>query len=178
VTFTHDAELALRGAEALANTPDDELRTPSDLRAHLEEWEWTGVGELGDDDVADALRLRDRLVRLWSLDLDPLVEEVNAMLREAGALPQLVAHDSWGYHLHATTDDAGLGDRLVAETAMAFLDLVRQEQLDRLGICAATGCDGVLVDLTRNRSRRFCSTRCGNRTHVAAYRRREDEDRG
>ena len=26
---------------------------------------------------------------------------VNAMLREAGALPQLVKHDRWDYHLHA-----------------------------------------------------------------------------
>jgi hypothetical protein len=31
---------------------------------------------------------------------------------------------------------------------------------------------GVVVDLSRNRSRRFCSTTCGNRVAVAAYRAR------
>jgi predicted RNA-binding Zn ribbon-like protein len=30
----------------------------------------------------------------------------------------------------------------------------------------------VLVDLSKNRSRRFCDSGCGNRTNVAAYRAR------
>jgi hypothetical protein len=34
-------------------------------------------------------------------------------------------------------------------------------------------CDQVLVDLSRNRSERYCDARtCGNRVHVAAYRAR------
>jgi hypothetical protein len=34
-------------------------------------------------------------------------------------------------------------------------------------------CDQVLVDLSRNRSKRYCDARtCGNRVHVAAYRAR------
>ena len=33
----------------------------------------------------------------------------------------------------------------------------------------------VVLDLTRNRSRRFCSTDCANRVAVAAYRRRAKE---
>ena len=39
-------------------------------------------------------------------------------------------------------------------------------------VCAGDGCQGVVVDLSRNRSRRFCSTACGNRAAVAAYRAR------
>jgi predicted RNA-binding Zn ribbon-like protein len=31
-------------------------------------------------------------------------------------------------------------------------------------------CSSVHVDLSKNRSRRFCSTACANRTNVAAYR--------
>ncbi|HEY7050070.1 MAG TPA: CGNR zinc finger domain-containing protein, partial [Jatrophihabitantaceae bacterium] len=67
-----------------------------------------------------------------------------------------------------------LADRLAAEAGMAFADLIRTGELDRLRICAADDCDAVLVDLTRNRSRIYCDTgNCGNRQHVAAYRARQ-----
>jgi predicted RNA-binding Zn ribbon-like protein len=42
---------------------------------------------------------------------------------------------------------------------------------DRLGVCAAPDRDRVFVDLTRNGSRRFCSTACQNRVKAARYRR-------
>ena len=45
-------------------------------------------------------------------------------------------------------------------------------------ICAAPDCQAVLVDLSKNRSRRYCDTgNCGNRQHVAAYRERLHRDR-
>jgi len=66
------------------------------------------------------------------------------------------------------------GDRLAAEAGMAFADLIRAGELDRLRVCAGDDCDAVLVDLTRNRSRIYCDTgNCGNRQHVAAYRARQ-----
>ena len=55
---------------------------------------------------------------------------------------------------------------------MAFTDVIRTRQLDRLRLCAAADCRNVHVDLSKNRSRRFCSTACANRTNVAAYRTR------
>jgi predicted RNA-binding Zn ribbon-like protein len=97
---------------------------------------------------------------------------VNAELRTASALPQLVQHDGWDYHLHATPSHAPLADRLAVEAAMAFADVIRSDQLDRLRLCAAEDCDDVLVDLSKNRSRRFCSLPCANRVNVAAYRQR------
>jgi predicted RNA-binding Zn ribbon-like protein len=42
----------------------------------------------------------------------------------------------------------------------------------------APDCDAVLIDLSKNRSRRYCDTgNCGNRQHVAAYRERLYRDR-
>ena len=50
---------------------------------------------------------------------------------------------------------------------------------DRLQTCAAPDCNRVLVDLSRNRSKRYCDSRtCGNRLHVAAYRARRKEAAG
>ena len=50
----------------------------------------------------------------------------------------------------------------------------RSDELERLRLCDAPDCDAVLVDLSRNRSRRYCDTgNCGNRANVAAYRARK-----
>ncbi len=121
----------------------------------------------------DAVRaLRPRLAQLWEVDEDGAVDIVNALLREGNAQPQLVKHDAWDYHLHATRPDTPLADRMAVEAAMAMVDVIRMGEYGRLQTCAASGCDDVLVDLSKNRSRRFCGTSCANRTNVAAYRAR------
>ena len=58
---------------------------------------------------------------------------------------------------------------------MAMIDVIRADELSRFGICAADDCEDVVLDLSRNRSRRFCSTTCGNREAVAAYRARQSQ---
>jgi len=103
---------------------------------------------------------------------DEAVLLVNTLLRERSALPQLVAHDGWEYHIHATSPDAPLADRFAVDAAMAMADVIRTGELIRLRYCAADDCDNVLVDLSKNRSRRFCGLTCANRTNVAAYRSR------
>ncbi len=173
--FAHDTEVALAAAVDLVNTdqPDgDGLADPAALDAWCDRWGTTG-SRAGDDAELGAVRaLRARLRRLWELDEDAVAAEVNAMLREGGALPQLVTHDGWGYHLHATPPDAPLAHRMAVEAAMALVDVVRAGELDRLVVCGAQDCGDVIVDLSRNRSRRYCSTACQNRVNVAAFRAR------
>ena len=123
-------------------------------------------------EVGQVRALRPRLRRLWQLDEDGLAAAVNTILRDAHALPQLVRHDESDYHLHATRPEAPLASRMAVEAAMAFVDVLRQKQLDRLRVCGADDCDDVLVDLSRNGSRRYCSATCSNRVNVAAFRAR------
>jgi predicted RNA-binding Zn ribbon-like protein len=178
VTFTHDTEVALVAAAALANTAgggggEDTLRTPADLSRFLDEQGWFGY-RAGDEAELEAVRaLRPELRRLWQLDETQLVDHVNRILREAGALPQLVDHDGLGWHVHAVPQEAPLATRMAVEAAMAFIDVVRTGELDRLKTCAAEDCDDVVVDLSRNRSKRFCEGGCGNRENVRAYRDRQ-----
>ena len=80
------------------------------------------------------------------------------MLADAGAVPQLVRHDEWDWHLHAVGPERDLPTRIVVETAMAMIDVIRADEMSRLGVCADDTCDGVVLDLSRNRSKRFCST--------------------
>jgi len=175
VVFAHDTEQALAAVVALVNTEQpegDALSEPAQLDAFVEQWGWTG-SRTGDRAELDQVRgLRPLLRELWQADEDELVERVNTLLQDARALPRLVRHDGWGYHLHATTPDAPLVERMAVEAAMAFVDVVRQQEQDRLRVCDAHDCADVLVDLSRNRSRRYCSTSCGNRLNVAAFRAR------
>jgi predicted RNA-binding Zn ribbon-like protein len=176
MVFAHDTEEALSAAAALVNTLDGDQELLPDVAA-LDEfvttWGWTGsrTGDLAE--LRAVQGLRPRLRELWLVDEDRLVSIVNDMLREAKALPRLVRHDDWGYHLHATPPEAPLATRIAVEAAMAFVDVVRSEELSRLGICAYPGCENVVIDLSRNRSRRFCDSGCGNRAAVAAYRSRK-----
>jgi predicted RNA-binding Zn ribbon-like protein len=50
--------------------------------------------------------------------------------------------------------------------------MIGAQRAHRLGICAAMNCDRVLVDMTKNAGRRFCSITCQNRTKTAAFRQR------
>ncbi len=175
MVFAHDTDVALAAAAALVNTeqPDgDAIADLAGLDAFVQEWGWTGSRRHDDAEVAQVRALRARLRRLWHLDEAAAVLVVNEVLRQARALPQLVEHDEEGYHLHATSPEAPLADRMAVEAAMAVADVVRHRELERMRVCAADGCGDVLVDLSKNRSRRFCGTSCANRTHVAAFRAR------
>jgi predicted RNA-binding Zn ribbon-like protein len=174
--FAHDTEVALGAAAALVNTARsriDGLATLGDLDEFVSTWSWSGSRTRDTAELAAVRALRPRLQRLWEVDEDEAVSIVNDLLREYHALPQLIQHDDWGYHVHATPQDAPLAARMAVEAAMAFVDVIRTGQLDRLRVCAADDCQDVHVDLSKNRSRRFCSTGCANRTNVAAYRARK-----
>jgi predicted RNA-binding Zn ribbon-like protein len=173
--FAHDTEVSLNATAALVNTARggaEELPDVAALDAFVDAWRWTG-SRAHDQAELDAVRdLRRRLERLWQMTEDEAAELVNALLRDANALPQLVTHDGWGYHVHATSPEAPLADRMAVDAAMAIADMIRSGELARLRVCAANDCEDILVDLSKNRSRRFCSVTCANRVNVAAYRSR------
>jgi predicted RNA-binding Zn ribbon-like protein len=174
MVFAHDTRMALRAAVALVNTAGriDELTTVDELAAFYEAWQYTGrldrtVAEL------DAVRaVRAPVRELLTSDRDAAVTIINAWLAEAGAVPQLVRHGETDWHVHATRGDEPLDRRILVETAIAMTELVRDDETSRLKVCAARACDGIVLDLTRNRSRVFCSAACTNRMAQAAHRAR------
>ena len=175
--FAHDTEVSFNATAALVNTARggvDELPDIAALDAFVEHWGWSG-SRTHDQAELDAVRaLRPKLAELWDMTEDDAVRLVNTLLRDANALPQLVRHDGWEYHIHATSREAPLADRMAVDAAMAFADLIRFGELTRLRYCAAPDCDDVMIDLSKNRSRRFCSLTCANRVNVAAFRSRRN----
>ena len=173
--FAHDSEVALATTAALVNSlqrDQDELPTPAALDALCDRFEFSGRRDHTVAELDAVTALRPRLRALWSGDRDAVVGLVNELLDESAALPQLVRHDDWDWHVHATSADAPLAKRMAVEAAMAMVDVIRADELDRLRICLADDCDDVVVDLSRNRSKRYCDRGCGNRVNVAAYRAR------
>jgi predicted RNA-binding Zn ribbon-like protein len=175
MVFGHDTEVALQAAVTLANSalPPDTLQTIEDLDAFYSGYEYTGRRDQSRAEL-DAVRdMRPRLRELLTASRDRAVEIVNQMLADARAVPQLVRHDQWDWHVHAVEPESPLPTRICVETALAMIDVIRADEMSRLGVCADDDCQGVVLDLSRNRSRRFCSTTCGNRNAVAAYRARQ-----
>lgn len=174
MAFTHDTSQALLAAAELANSLDDPdaFSNVGDLDEFFTRFGYSGRFD-GDHGELEAVRsIRSALRDLLTCDRDDAAVLVNDVLAREAAPPRLVRHDGLDWHIHAVPDDAPLAVRVVVETAMALLDVVRVDEMSRLAICADEACRGVVVDLSRNRSKKFCSLTCGNRNAVHAFRAR------
>ena len=173
----HDVAQALALAVDLVNSRANGAEGLADvaaLRAFLDEHEISGTRSLTADDLDEVRALRPRLRAVWTArDVRQAAAVVNGLVAETGALPQLTDHDGHDWHLHWTPASARVAQRLGADAAMGLAEVLRDQGAERLRGCEAPDCDAVFVDLSRNRSRRYCDTgNCGNRLHVAAYRAR------
>jgi predicted RNA-binding Zn ribbon-like protein len=178
VTFAYDTEQALQSAVVLVNSAvaPDSLSTIEELDDFYARFGYTGRRDRTRAELKAVRATRPRLRELLTADRDGAVELVNDMLAEAQAVPRLVRHDQYDWHVHAIDYQRPLATRIIVETAMAMIDVIRADEMSRLDICADAACDGVVLDLSRNRSKRFCSITCGNRNAVAAYRERQRAD--
>jgi len=174
VVLAHDTEAALQAAVELVNSGEDPetLLTIDQVDAWYARHRYTGRRDRNDAELAELRAIRPILRELLTADRDAAAEMVNQMLAEARAMPRLVRHDDIDWHIHAVSADEPLVRRVLVETAMAMADVIRADEMSRLAVCADDTCAGLVLDLTRNRSRRFCSTTCANRVAVAAYRAR------
>ena len=178
--FAPDTEDSLEFVVALGNTDagasrsgDDELVATRQLADLLALNIYTGRVDNDAAELDEVRETRDLLRRVWTLDRDAAVVEVNAMLASARAMPQLVRHDGLDWHMHATASDAPLAERIRVEASLAIIDVIRMNEMERLRVCGADDCTGLFLDLSRNGSKRFCSVRCGNRMNMVAFRERK-----
>lgn len=172
--FEHDTEEGLRAAVALVNSaePPPTLETLADLDAFYVAHHYTGRHDGDAAELAEVRAVRPRLRKLLTAGPAEAAALANQLLAEVGATPRIVRHGRTGWHFHAVADDAPFAARIVSETALAVADLLRADEHSRLAVCADPTCRGIVLDLSRNRSRRYCSTQCSNRAAVAAYRTR------
>ncbi|MER7111877.1 CGNR zinc finger domain-containing protein [Streptomyces sp. NPDC000229] len=178
----HDTRIALDTVVDLLNTaPEggqgDGLGDVAALYAFLRSHDVSGVGQLGEQDLRAVRDVRKRFAEVFSAtDARTAAELINQLVAAAGTTPQLTDHDGYDWHVHYFAPGASVADHLAADCGMALAFIVVAGEQDRLRRCEAPDCGRAFVDLSRNRSRRYCDSRtCGNRLHVAAYRARRKE---
>jgi predicted RNA-binding Zn ribbon-like protein len=179
VIFSHDTEHSLLcmvdlvnsapAADGLERLPDIDA-----LRQFVVRHAVSGVPPLHQEDLADVHRLRDLITPAFgSTDDAAAAARVNRLVAMAPMTPRLTDHDGYAWHMHYFSPGASLAEHLAVDGGMALAHVVASGERERLRVCDAPDCRRVLVDLSRNRSKRYCDARtCGNRLHVAAYRER------
>ena len=130
--FAHDTEVALRGAAALVNTAatlptdTDDLATVAELDAFVQR---LGVDRFTRRTTTPSSTASAPCARACASSGPPRPTRRSSwsttLLAEAKALPQLVRHGEWSWHLHATPPDAPLATRMAVEAAMAMVDVIR-----------------------------------------------------
>jgi len=122
--------------------------------------------------TATAIRLRAVFDAVAAEQVDDAARLVNGMLAETGARPQLDRHDGEPWHLHFHGKGDSLAQSWAASCATGLAVVLGTGMYRRLGVCTAPHCDRVYADVSRNGTRRFCSTTCQNRVKAAAFRAR------
>ncbi|MFC8509124.1 CGNR zinc finger domain-containing protein [Streptomyces sp. NPDC057411] len=181
----HDTRIALDTVVDLMNTApqgdrEDELEDLPALRSFVRDHKISDVGELGAGDLRAVRDVRDRFIAVFTApDARIAATLINQLVAAAGTTPQLTDHDGYDWHVHYFAPGASVADHLAADCGMALAFIVVAGEQERLRRCEAPDCGRAFVDLSRNRSRRYCDSRtCGNRLHVAAYRARRKEAAG
>ena len=185
--FSHYSDTTVKMAVELVNTrsPFDEtdrLTTVEDLVGFLanyaEEWD-PGDFVPATPTSTDLEEVRELRLQLRSVfhaaDDEEAADRINRLLVGVGAVPRVSTHGD-GPHLHFEPDGRHVRDWLGAATAMAVATLLVEEGIERLGVCAASDCQDVFVDTSRNRSRKQCSNTCTTRENVARFRSRQRDD--
>lgn len=180
MTFSHDTELSLLVVVDLVNTaaecggsealPHDEALHGWVLKHHV-----SGVDPSDYGDIESIHRVRGRFRDCFGpADAEVLAGRVNSLVAGARVQPRLTNHDGYAWHVHYFAPGATLAEHLAVDGGMALAHVVAESEIDRLRVCEAPDCGAVLLDLSRNRSKRYCDARtCGNRLNVAAYRERK-----
>jgi predicted RNA-binding Zn ribbon-like protein len=164
-------DVALR----LANASLDDVAA---LRAALHDEPWWSDRATPADLAAltpVAAGLRHVLDRAVTADGPGVLREVNALLAAHPLRPRLSAgHDTAQAHWHVHVADVAAppATEVAAAAAWGIAHGIVHYGLNRWGRCGAEGCANYYLDTSTNRTKRFCSPRCANRVHVAAFRSR------
>lgn len=165
-------ETALRLANA-------ELRGLDDLRAELHDEPWWF--ERLDTHDLEVLRVvaagvRRALDAAISGDGETVLTEVNRLLESHPPRPRLSGHGGSehapNWHVHVAAPDAPPADEVAAAAAWGLAQGVVAHGTSRWGRCEAADCGTYFLDTSTNQAKRYCSPRCANRVHVAAFRAR------
>jgi predicted RNA-binding Zn ribbon-like protein len=177
VDLSSYAELAVRlvNTASLGHEGGDLLGTLDGLRVLVSDREHLNHGITRSD--LEALRQLRGEFRGFFLSCSlgsgtEAASRLNELLMQYPVHPQLSGHDGQPWHVHYT-ESGSMADKYAAGAAMGLAVRLADLGLDRFGICQAAPCQGVFIDTSAGRTRRYCSDRCTNRANVTAFRARK-----
>ena len=182
VTSGHDTEirLTLEAMVDLVNALADAGAggEPADVRRILHDHGFTRAEHASGASVG---RIESRLGALLDTlhthddaEAESTVGWINEELAGLHITPSVTADDGADLHIHWTPSAATFDEQVMADVLMALAQEVCDHGTSRFGTCAATDCEHLFYDATRNGARRFCSDpRCASRTHTAEHRSRQ-----
>ena len=174
------AELAVRlvNTASLGHEGGDLLSSVDELRSLVADREHLNHGISRSD--LDALRMvrdefRGFFVACSHGNGEDAAARLNELLIQFPVHPQLSGHDGQPWHVHYT-ESGSMSDKYAAGAAMGLAVRLAELGIERFGVCQAAPCQGVFIDVSANRTRRYCSERCASRANVIAYRARKREE--
>ncbi len=130
--------------------------------------------------AAERERLRE-LRRLLRRMVDALLAGAPIGESDTAALNRIMAkapvarrlgREGEGWHVELTATRGAIDD-VLGEVAGSFATMLARGKADRVKVCENPDCGWVMVDSSRNRSRRWCdAAECGNLMKVRRYRQR------
>jgi predicted RNA-binding Zn ribbon-like protein len=171
------AELAVRlvNTAGLGNEGSDPLTSMDGMRALVSDREHLNHG-IARADLAALRMLREEFrgffVSCSQGNGAEAAARLNELLMQYPVHPQLSGHDGQAWHVHYT-ESGSMSDKYAAGAAMGLAVRLADLGIDRFGVCQAAPCQGVFIDTSVNRTRRYCSDRCASRANVTAYRARK-----
>jgi len=171
------AELAVRlvNTAGLGNEGSDPLMSMDGVRVLVSDREHLNHG-LERADLAALRMLREEFrgffVSCSQGNGAEAAARLNELLMQYPVHPQLSGHDGQAWHVHYT-ESGSMSDKYAAGAAMGLAVRLADLGIDRFGVCQAAPCQGVFIDTSVNRTRRYCSDRCASRANVTAYRARK-----
>lgn len=184
------SELAVRLANTAGSGPvpapstdhnGDRLSSLDGLREMLtEQPRWRRLAT--ESDLPPLRQLRTEVVTIFRDAIEgeeaAAVKRLNALLATARIMPQVSGHDGEDWHLHLAEGAETAAEGYTAASVLGLAFYVAEHGLSRFGSCRSRPCRNVFIDVSTNRSRRYCSDRCATRANVAAYRARKRAKNG
>jgi predicted RNA-binding Zn ribbon-like protein len=179
--FGHYSDEPVQMAVDLINSYEvssdtETLEVPADVASFIDahNGDWCRPGWQPEErDLHEVRALRSRLRKVFDAETDEEAATIlNGLLADMGAVPRVSVHGE-APHLHFESEADSPARYLGAIAAMGLSVALIEGGFDRFGICNASSCDDVFVDISRNHSRLHCSDKCTTRENVAAHRARQ-----
>ncbi len=186
--MSHYSEQLIQFVVDFANTYDpflDEpefLRTPADLQEFLEQRHTEMSEPLTEMEFLKIRQLRDQLreifLRLETSEPVEIQRVINGLLGATPVNLQAIISGIEPIEIkYAVLTNVALREQLAVQVGLGLTLALQQYGTERLKVCAAAPCQEVFIDVSKNKSRRFCGERCANRYNVAHFRERQRSDK-